>query len=55
MLHILYRGTSNASGGSKGRPEGFSYDKCLENQFNIVNKYFNNTAIREYIINNHPM
>lgn len=36
MLHILYRGTSNASGGSKGRPEGFSYDKCLENVLSTI-------------------
>ena len=36
MIHILYRGTSHASGTSHDRPEGFDYDKCLNNILSTI-------------------
>tara|TARA_R110001606_G_C15310435_1_gene643556 strand:+ start:104 stop:790 length:687 start_codon:yes stop_codon:yes gene_type:complete len=36
MIHILYRHTQHASGAGKQRPEGFTYDKCLNNILNTI-------------------
>lgn len=36
MIHILYRGTSHVSGTSHDRPEGFSYDNCLDNILSTI-------------------
>lgn len=43
MIHILYRGTSHASGTSHGRPEGFGYDKCLNNILSTIENNLNVT------------
>jgi hypothetical protein len=47
MLHILYRGTSHSSGTSHERPEGFSYDKCLNN---ILSTIENNSNVVFHLI-----
>jgi len=44
MIHILYRGTSHISGISHDRPEGFSYDKCLNN---ILSTIYSNLQLRQ--------
>jgi hypothetical protein len=36
MIHILYRHTEHISGIGKQRPEGFSYEKCLNNILNTI-------------------
>jgi hypothetical protein len=41
MIHILYRGTSHISGKAHGRPEGFSYDKCLNNILSTIENNLN--------------
>ena len=47
MIHILYRHTEHATGIGKNRPEGFSYEKCLNN---ILNTIEGNKDITFYLI-----
>jgi hypothetical protein len=47
MIHILYRHTEHASGIGKQRPEGFSYEKCLNN---ILNTIENNSEIKFHLL-----
>lgn len=36
MIHIIYRATSNVSGGGHDRPENFSYTRCLDNILSTI-------------------
>jgi hypothetical protein len=57
MIHILYRGTSNASGTSSDRPKWFSYEKSL---LNILSTIENNPNVKFHLLwdgkyeDNHP-